>query len=66
MEFKKGDVVILKSGGPIMTVEYYDEESGLVGCVWFSRKIIQKDSFEPVMLIKNNDTCSDVVYSREN
>jgi len=33
-KFKKGDVVILKSGGPPMTVARY-MENGRVACIWF-------------------------------
>jgi len=33
-EIKKGNVVKLRTGGPLMTVEYYDR--GRVQCVWFS------------------------------
>ncbi len=34
--FSVGDIVQLKSGGPIMTVETVDEES--LNCVWFTDK----------------------------
>lgn len=41
MEFKVGDLVKLKSGGPVMTVEsvYPDEIEGgeIAGCVWFEQ-----------------------------
>lgn len=36
-EFKPGDVVQLKSGGPIMTVKFLDED-GDVYCEWFDKK----------------------------
>lgn len=36
-EFKKGDVVQLKSGGPIMTV-YDVSGNGHIGCEWFDKK----------------------------
>lgn len=36
MEFKVGDVVILKSGGPSMTVNSVDISG--VFCVWFDSK----------------------------
>jgi uncharacterized protein YodC (DUF2158 family) len=36
-KFKVGDVVVLKSGGPAMTV-YGVMEDGCVGCIWFSAK----------------------------
>lgn len=36
-EFKPGDVVQLKSGGPIMTVKFLDED-GDIYCEWFDKK----------------------------
>lgn len=49
--FAKGDVVILKSGGPKMTVrEAYDDE---IACTWFDEKHVQKfGNFEPFTLVK--------------
>ena len=35
MEFKVGDVVQLKSGGPLMTVNKVG--SGEIGCQWFDK-----------------------------
>ncbi len=35
MEFKVGDIVWLKSGGPAMTVEVVHSGSGEVRCAWF-------------------------------
>lgn len=36
--FKPGDVVRLKSGGPLMTVELAHQSGGrhIVNCIWFS------------------------------
>lgn len=34
-QLKKGDVVRLKSGGPLMTIQECEEE-GRYFCVWFS------------------------------
>jgi uncharacterized protein YodC (DUF2158 family) len=34
--FNPGDQVILKSGGPVMTVETVD--GGIVTCIWFDGK----------------------------
>ncbi|HEY0313831.1 MAG TPA: DUF2158 domain-containing protein [Allosphingosinicella sp.] len=60
MDFEKGDLVRLKSGGPVMTVENVGElhlsgeES--VWCVWFekagNKQVIGRDSFPPFTLEK--------------
>lgn len=34
-EFKIGDTVQLKSGGPIMTIETINKGEGMAWCVWF-------------------------------
>ena len=47
-KFKKGDVVQLKSGGPIMTV--YGGKRHLVCCVWFEHSKREKADFEPETL----------------
>lgn len=55
-EFKKGDVVMLKSGGPAMTVSNTGESSfggGFkVWCVWFEKTKKFEDTFEPEILKK--------------
>lgn len=38
-----GSTVKLKSGGPVITVEYVDYK--IVGCHWFEGKILQKGKF---------------------
>jgi len=45
MEFKIGDKVTLKSGGPVMTVES-DEGSGRLLCTWFDGKKKLQDGFD--------------------
>jgi uncharacterized protein YodC (DUF2158 family) len=45
-QFKKGDAVELKSGGPPMTVESIGK-NGVVHCVWFEEKTLKRDGFEP-------------------
>ena len=34
-KFKSGDVVVLKSGGPKMTVAQYETEKE-ISCIWFN------------------------------
>ncbi|MFV0571154.1 MAG: DUF2158 domain-containing protein [Xanthomarina gelatinilytica] len=41
-EFKKGDLVRLKSGGPVMTV--YEVLRGNVSCTWFDKNDEQQYS----------------------
>lgn len=48
MAFREGDVVILRSGGPRMTVEGY--EDGLVICVWFEEKTRKSSAFKEATL----------------
>lgn len=36
MDFEIGDTVVLKSGGPLMTVTDIDGE--MVSCTWFEKK----------------------------
>lgn len=34
-QFKDGDLVVLKSGGPVMTVDSQGRDDEIVGCRWF-------------------------------
>lgn len=42
-EFKKGDIVQLKSGGPDMTVTSVQGEE--IWCIWFAGKKLETESF---------------------
>jgi uncharacterized protein YodC (DUF2158 family) len=63
MEFKVGDVVMLKSGGSPMTVEQVGKRSmtneDLVWCVWFEdagkRQVVKRETFPPGALMKAAD-----------
>jgi uncharacterized protein YodC (DUF2158 family) len=44
-EFKKGDVVVLKSGGPSMTV--HEVQSSQLYCIWFDGTKKLGDYFDP-------------------
>ncbi|WP_376781726.1 DUF2158 domain-containing protein [Stutzerimonas nitrititolerans] len=57
MSFERGEVVVLKSGGPAMTVDdlLQDHQTGepLVRCVWFGKaESPQYASFRPEQLEK--------------
>lgn len=48
--FNIGDVVMLKSGGPLMTIDS-PQDDGTYWCVWFDSKGEQKgSSFRPEVL----------------
>lgn len=45
-EFKEGDVVQLKSGGPLMTISGESDTPGYYLCTWFDDKNeVTSDSF---------------------
>jgi len=57
MDFAKGDVVVLKSGGPKMTIEkigplgFYKKEVG-AHCCWFENEHLNRDAFAFDILVK--------------
>ena len=52
MQFKVGDVVRLKTGGPEMTVEAADEKSPDVICTWIAETIRRHARFNALLLHK--------------
>ena len=50
-EFKPGDIVRLKSGGPQMTVESIDKKDGGLLCLWFDEGQLEDAVFESVALV---------------
>ena len=51
MEFKEGDVVKLKSGGPLMTIQSTDmDDPNEILCCWFVNDKPVVDSFYAEML----------------
>ena len=57
IEYKIGDVVVLNSGGPAMTVKAIGAASGL-SCLWFNEAgSISNGTFSPAMVTKKK--CSD-------
>lgn len=57
VEFVIGDVVQLKSGGPVMTVTSVGDSYGTptVWCVWFDLKGQQNGTFPPAALRKEEE-----------
>lgn len=50
--FNKGDIVQLKSGGPKMTVDEPQTETGNVLCTWFAGNKLQQGYFDPETIKK--------------
>ncbi len=48
--FKAGDVVILKSGGPNMTVVSISEDGSIVYCTWMSDDDVYEGDFIPATI----------------
>ena len=49
MQFKRGDTVQLKSGGPIMTIMSIDpglDGTPMLSCVWFAGQAQQYGTFQ--------------------
>jgi len=60
MDFKAGDVVVLKSGGPKMTIEKIgpknsNNEEIVAHCVWFENNQPKEDRFNPATLMLNSE-----------
>ncbi len=69
MDFRLGDLVRLKSGGPLMTVEQVGQTSLAdvgVWCVWFEKvsgkQVVGRDTFAPVLLERSEKPASGVVF----
>ncbi|WP_433785483.1 YodC family protein [Pseudomonas frederiksbergensis] len=50
-EFKVGNIVKLKSGGPDMTVKYYRAPGEVYVCQWFAGKKLDSGEFKPESLV---------------
>lgn len=60
MTFAAGEMVRLRSGGPLMTVELVADSAvpaaipGAISCIWFekvgNRQVVQRDTFPAVVL----------------
>lgn len=53
-DFKIGDIVELKSGGPKMTVSVINDEENTIGCTWFKDQTSHPTthSFNPELIKK--------------
>ncbi|MDD5219585.1 MAG: DUF2158 domain-containing protein [Candidatus Bipolaricaulis sp.] len=50
-QFKVGDLVMLKSGGPKMTVSAISPNGAAIECMWFDKKDERQfDTFSPSVL----------------
>ena len=54
-QFRAGDVVQLKSGGPAMTVDGYDD-AGLVVCSWFGGRAKRRQDRFAEATLQRTDT----------
>jgi uncharacterized protein YodC (DUF2158 family) len=57
--FKEGDTVRLKSGGPLMTISLIDQESNSASCEWFdSKKEFKAADFYLTSLMHDDNSVS--------
>jgi uncharacterized protein YodC (DUF2158 family) len=55
-DFKVGDIVQLKSGGPKMTVQDADQEGTGIWCQWFAGSKLERGHFPKDSVIKIDDS----------
>jgi uncharacterized protein YodC (DUF2158 family) len=55
-DLTKGDVVRLKSGGPLMTIKSVGDHYGTqtVWCVWFDQKVVQQSGSFPIEAVEKD------------
>jgi uncharacterized protein YodC (DUF2158 family) len=44
-KFEIGDLVVLKSGGPIMTINSDESTSGIIACIWFDDYRVKQEGY---------------------
>jgi uncharacterized protein YodC (DUF2158 family) len=65
MAFKVGDMVVLKSGGPIMTVTHVDKKPILVHTSWFTDRAVEKAAhFPPAALEEHRPVAPETLTVR--
>jgi uncharacterized protein YodC (DUF2158 family) len=60
MKFRLGSIVVLKSGGPDMTVASIGEDG--VICVWFEGKRCTRKTFEPETLSRRPKAPKNITF----
>lgn len=50
IDFEVGDIVMLRSGGPKMTIAHI--AGGMCMCAWFDKSRPRTDQFDPAMLFR--------------
>jgi uncharacterized protein YodC (DUF2158 family) len=50
MSFVAGQVVQLKSGGPMMTIGSINDEEGTASCIWFDEATLKKEALPLIVL----------------
>ena len=71
MDFQPGDQVVLKSGGPPMTIERIgkspETQEDVISCVWFhdegKRRILSRADFSPLTLQKYDPSSGFAAFS---
>ena len=67
MDFKIGDIVRLKSGGPPMTVDEVDKRaaSQIIACLWFDGAQLEDGEFSPasLVLVTNEEAATGESYT---
>ena len=66
MAFKVGDMVVLKSGGPIMTVTHVDKKPMLVHTTWFTDRGVERAAhWPPAALEEHRPVDQDALAARQ-
>ncbi|HVS93393.1 MAG TPA: DUF2158 domain-containing protein [Mucilaginibacter sp.] len=58
-ELKAGDEVQLRSGGPVMTIDSINTETGRAACVWFDSKHVMQTAKFAISTLDKYDSSAD-------